>query len=183
MTEGTGSLAGTRDPWARGNPRVGTALLAALVVALAGSSLSCTREPEPSGVGPWRFPHTTLADVKDGLCQPTELSDGRKATWCFAQPPVRIGGDTAEVDLYFLGADKAAKLIEIQLKVRGCHEDQLDQWMRTALGPPIEGKPTRSYWKNSFLWAAALMPSEPGRCIVHFLPLSENAEIARIKER
>lgn len=160
-----------------------TARLAALVAALACSSLACSREPEPSGVGPWRFPHTTLGDVKDGLCQPTELGDGRKATWCFAQTPIRIGRATAEVDLYFLGADKAAKLIEIQLKVRGCHEDELDQWMRTALGPPIESKPTRSYWKNSFLWAAALLPSEPGRCVVHFLPLSENAEIARIKER
>jgi hypothetical protein len=40
----------------------------------------------------------------------------------------------------------------------------------------------RGYWKNAFLWAAALMPSEPGRCLVHFLPLSENAEIARIKQ-
>ena len=33
--------------------------------------------------------------------------------------------------------------------------------MRTAFGPPIETKSTRGYWKNSFLWAAALLPSEP----------------------
>ena len=31
------------------------------------------------------------------------------------------------------------------------------------------------------LWAAAFLPSEPGRCIIHLLPLSENAEIERLK--
>jgi hypothetical protein len=157
-----------------------TAWRAFLLISLLAA---CTREPEASGIGPWRFTHTTLGNIKDGLCQPTDLNDGRKGTWCFAQPPIKTGGGIAEVDLYFLGTDKTAELIEIQLKVRGCHEDALDQWMRTALGPPIETKPTRGYWKNSFLWAAALLPSEPGRCIVHFLPLSENAEIERIKQR
>jgi hypothetical protein len=33
------------------------------------------------------------------------------------------------------------------------------------------------------MWVAALMPSEPGRCLVHFLPLSETAEIARIQAK
>ena len=109
--------------------------------------------------------------------------DGRQGTWCFALTPVRIGSRSAELDLYFLGTDKDARLIEIQLKIRGCHEDELEQWMRSAFGPPIESRSTRGYWKNSFLWAAALMPSEPGRCVVHFLPLAENAEIDRIKQR
>jgi hypothetical protein len=156
------------------------ALGALACVAILGCS---RREPEFAGVGPWLFTRTTLRDVTGGICQPTDLNDGRKGTWCFAQKPFRIGSRSAEVDLYFLGTDKAATLIEIQLKVRGCHEDELEQWMRSAFGPPIENKPTRAYWKNAFLWAAALMPSEPGRCIVHFLPLSENAEIDRIKQR
>lgn len=143
---------------------------------------ACNREPVISGVGTWRFTHTTLGEIKDGICQPTDLNDGRKGTWCFAQPAVRVGNSTAEVDLYFLGAAPTAPLIEIQLKVRGCREDELDQWLRTALGPPIESKATRGYWKTSMLWAAAMMPSEPGRCLVHLLPLSETAEIARIKQ-
>jgi hypothetical protein len=153
-------------------------LLLAMLVACKGS------KPQVSGVGPYKFGDhpTTRAAIYDGICQPTELTDGRKATWCFAQPPVKVGGSTAEVDLYFLGTEPTAKLIEIQLKVRGCHEDQLDQWLRTAFGAPIQTKPTRGYWKNSFLWVAALMPSEPGRCLVHFLPLTENAEIERIKQ-
>jgi hypothetical protein len=159
-------------------------VLLALIASLAG--LGCeSREPEFAGVGKWRFTHTTLHDVTDGICQPTDLNDGRKGTWCFAQTPFRIGRNgksNADVDLYFLGTEKTAKLIEVQLKVRGCREDELDQWMRSAFGPPVDSKSTRGYWKNSFLWAAALMPSEPGRCVVHFLPLSENAEIDRIKQ-
>jgi hypothetical protein len=152
----------------------------ALVACVACES----RAPEFSGVGKWRFTHSTLHDVIDGICQPTDLNDGRKGTWCFAQTPFRIGsGKTnAEVDLYFLGTDPTAKLIEIQLKIRGCHEDELDQWMRSAFGPPVDTRSTRGYWKNSFLWAAAFLPSEPGRCVIHFLPLSENAEIDRIKQ-
>lgn len=146
--------------------------------------LACDRrEPEYTGVGKWRFTHTTLRDVDEGICQPTDLNDGRKGTWCFALTPFRIGGRSAEVDLYFAGTEPAARLIEIQLKIRGCHEDELDQWMRSSFGPPIDTRSTRGYWRNSFLWAAALMPSEPGRCLVHFLPLSETAEIDRIKQR
>jgi hypothetical protein len=139
-------------------------------------------EAEYDGIGPWRFPHTTRKDITEGLCQPTDLNDGRKATWCFAQSPIKIGARTAEVDLYFAGTDPAARLIEIQLKVRGCREEDLKQWLRTSFGAPIETRPQRAYWKNSFLWAAALLPSEPGRCLVHVLPLSENAEIDRIKQ-
>ncbi|HEY0191329.1 MAG TPA: hypothetical protein VGC42_09430 [Kofleriaceae bacterium] len=157
----------------------------ALRLAILGLGLglaACNSEPEFAGIGPWRFGHTTLGNVKEGVCQPTDLMDGRKGTWCFAQRPFKIGSSTTEIDLYFLGTEKTAPLIEIQLKVRGCHEDQVDQWMRTAFGPPIENKPTRGYWKNSFLWAAAMMPSEPGRCLVHLLPLTENAEIDRVKQ-
>lgn len=161
------------------------------------------RKAEPSGIGHLRFGTTTRANIHEGVCQPTELTDGRKATWCFALPPIKVGKRVADVDACFLGTEppalpedatkqqkderKAAleklPLIEVQLKIRGCDEDELDRWMRERYGPPIESKSTREYWKNSFLWAAALMPSEPSRCLVHFLPLSENAEIERLKQK
>jgi hypothetical protein len=179
------------------------ALLAA--VALGGSLLvACEgRKAEPAGIGHLIFGKTTRANITQAVCQPTELTDGRKATWCFAMTPIKVGKRTAEVDAYFLGTEPPAlpedatkeqrdarkeelrklPLIEIQLKVRGCAEDELDRWMRERFGPPIETKSTRQYWKNSFIWIAALMPSEPGRCLVHFLPISENAEIERIKQK
>ena len=153
-------------------------IIAAIVVVASGSS----KEAEFNGVGKWRFGNSTLKSATEGICQPTDLNDGRKGTWCFAQTPFKIGKRVADVDLYFLGTEPTAPLIEIQLKVRGCIEDELDQWMRKGFGAPVETRSTRGYWKNSFLWAAAMMPSEPGRCLVHFLPLSENAEIDRIKQ-
>jgi hypothetical protein len=176
-------------------------VIALLVIALPTGCEG--RKAEPSGIGFLRFGTTTRLNVQSGICQPTELTDGRKATWCFALAPIKVGKRIAEVDAYFLGTeppplpDDATKeqkderkvaleklpLIEVQLKIRGCDEDELDRWMRERFGPPIETKSTRQYWKNSFLWAAALMPSEPGRCLVHFLPLSENAEIERLKQK
>ena len=153
----------------------------ALVVLASLAGGACGREPEYDGIGNWRFGHTTLKDAT-GRCQPVDLNDGRQGTWCFGQQPSRIGGAKADIDLYFLGTEPAAKLIEVQLKVHGCREDELEHWLRVAFGPPIQTRATRGYWKNSFLWAAALMQSEPGRCLVHVLPLSENAEIARIKQ-
>ncbi|MGN6108976.1 MAG: hypothetical protein ACTHU0_27975 [Kofleriaceae bacterium] len=160
-----------------------TGLAAIALGSLAALAACSERKPEPSGVGQWRFPRTVRADAKAGVCQPTTLDDGRKVTWCFAMPPFKVAGRVAEVDLYFGGTEDTSPLIEIQLKVRGCVEADLERWMRTNFGPPIETKPTRGYWKNSFLWAAALMPSEPGRCLVRLLPLSEGAEIERIKLR
>jgi len=175
----------------------------ALLACVASLAACDGRKAEPSGIGYYRFGTTTRASIHDGICQPTELTDGRKATWCFALPPIKVNKRVAEVDTYFLGTEppalpenatpeqkaerKAAleklPLIEIQLKVRGCVEDEADRWMRERFGPPIESKSTRQYWKNSFLWAAAFLPSEPGRCVIHFLPLSENAEIERLKQQ
>lgn len=144
---------------------------------------ACNPKPaEPSGIGSYRFGHTTRGSIHDGICQPTDLNDGRKATWCFALPPIKVGKRTAEVDAYFLGTSNDAPLIEVQMKVRGCVEEEASQWLRARFGPPIESKGNREYWKNSFLWIGAFLPDQPGRCIFHFLPLSENAEIDRLKQ-
>ena len=166
--------------------------------------LACDRRGEPRGLGPYQFGKMTRAQVHKGICQPTELTDGRKAVWCFALPPIKVGKRIADVDAYFLGSDPPAlpdsatkeqvdafkdaqsklPLIELQLKVRGCDEYETEQWMSQRFGKPApESKPTRKYWYNSFLWAAAFLPSEPGRCVIHFLPLSENAEIERLKQK
>jgi hypothetical protein len=137
---------------------------------------------EPSGIGHWRFGHTTAGDAKkEGLCDKTTASDGRNVTWCHQMPPLKITNRNTSVDIYFEGHEDSGKMIEIQLNVQGCIEDDLDRWLRSAFGPPKETRATRAYWQNSFMWIAALMPSQPGRCLIHFLPLSEQSEIDRIK--
>lgn len=163
---------------------VATLVGVVVIVVVLGMGSCGKGAPEFAGIGKYRFGHTTLGDLKDGVCQPTEVEDGRrKATWCFGLQPYQVAGRTAEIDLYFEGTEPSGELIEIQLKVRGCVEQDLDTWMRTHFGPPIETRANRGYWKNSFLWAAVLMPSEPGRCLVHMLPLSEEREIARLKQK
>jgi hypothetical protein len=149
-----------------------------LLLALA----ACNGEDEYTGIGNWRFNHSTRGDVKAGRCDPTTLTDGRHATWCYGLTPYKITNRVAEVSLYFDGTGDDAPLIEIQLQVRGCVEEDIVTWMRTAFGQQIDERPKRAYWENKYLWAAALIPDEPGRCTLHFLPRSEAAEIARIKQ-
>jgi hypothetical protein len=176
------------------------------LVAIALTALGCEpRKGEPRGLGSYRFGITTRASIRDGICQPTELTDGRKATWCFSLPPIKVGKRVAEVDAYFLGTEPPAlpadatkeaqaarttelekqPLIEVQLKVRGCVETEAEQWMRERFGPQdtAQSKANKVVWQNSFLWAIAFLPSEPGRCHIHFLPVSEGAEIERLKQK
>ena len=155
---------------------------ALLVLALLASCEA--KKAEPNGIGQWRFGHTTpKIAAKYGLCDKTDTSTGRKVTWCHQMPPLKIANRNTTVDLYFDGHGDDGALIEIQLVVIGCVEDDLDRWLRSALGPPKETRATRSYWQNSFMWVAALMPAEPGRCRMHFLPPSETAEIERLKQK
>lgn len=155
----------------------------ATIAIILGTGACGNKEPEFAGIGKYRFNHTTRGDIKDGVCQPTQIDDGKRtAMWCFALPAYKIANRTAEIELYFDGTTDDAALIEIQLKVRGCLEQDLESWLRTSFGPPIETREKRFYYKNSFLWAAALIPSEPGRCRVHLLPNSEQGQIAKVKQ-
>jgi hypothetical protein len=153
-------------------------LLIAVVAGCGG------RAAEPSGVGAYIFGHTTFAQIHDGNCSPTDdVGGGRKGTWCTLLPPIKVGTKVADVDAYFLGTEKDAPLIELELKVRGCVEDEADRWMRARFGPPYATKSTREFWKNSFLWAKAELPSEPARCVIRFLPIGETAEIQRLEAK
>jgi hypothetical protein len=144
--------------------------------------LACgSGEDEYAGLGRYKLGTSTLKDAMGGRCDPTKLDDGRQATWCYALPPYKVGKHAANVDLYFLGTGDDAPLIEILLSIRGCDEDELVGWMRTNFGQQVDQRPKRAYWQNRYLWAAAFVPSEPGRCVVHFLPTSETSEIARLK--
>ena len=154
-----------------------------VLLAVALSLGACSSGPDEfDGLGKWRFGKTTLGSVHEGRCEPQKLNDGRAATWCYAITPVKIANRATSVDLYFLGTDPDAPLIEIQLHTRGCQEEQLIGWLRTNFGQQLEEHDKKYYWQNKYLFAAAFAPVSPGECEVHFIPVSETSEIARLKK-
>jgi hypothetical protein len=111
-----------------------------LIVLLALSACE-PKKAQPSGIGKWRVGGanpTVRKNATEGICAKDTTSAGRAVTWCHTMPPMKIANRTATVDLYFDGHGDDGKLIEIQLGVRGCVEDDLDRWLRSALGPPKE---------------------------------------------
>jgi hypothetical protein len=152
---------------------------AVLALAVASAGACKAAAVEPSGVGAWDVTRTTLADAT-GHCDPTDLPDGRKGTWCYMQAPLSIGGQTAQVDLYFDGVARTAPLIELQLKVPVCDLDKLESWGRTSFGAPTAHARGRTLWQNRNLFAMLAPDREGARCMLRLLPRSEAKEWARI---
>lgn len=156
-----------------------TARLAAVaVVAVA----ACTSPPpEYDGIGTWKVTRTTLKDAT-GRCDPTDLPDGRKGSYCFGQTPIKLAGAATEIDLYFDGTAPESKLIEEQLKVRGCREEPTLAFLRKVFGTPLETKGAKVFWQNRYVFVVAIAPSDPGQCLIRVFPLSETAEIAKTRQ-
>jgi hypothetical protein len=153
----------------------------AIAIAAAVLIAACkSPPPEYDGIGPWRVTRTTLKDAT-GNCQPTDLPGGRKGSYCFGQNPLKLGGSTTEVDLYFDGATPDARLIEAQYKVRGCREEPLLEALRKLFGSPTGTQGAKVFWKNRYVFVAAVAPTSPGQCLIRVLPLSETAEIANVQ--
>ena len=110
---------------------------ALMLVAITSLGACETKHSGPNGLDRYIFGQTTRGKVHEGICQVTDLNDGRKATWCFELPPFKVGQRTAEVDAYFLGTAETAPMIELQLKIRGCVENEADQWLRARFGAPL----------------------------------------------
>lgn len=154
-------------------------IAAAAVLAIAG----CDRPSrEYAGIGKYQVGKTKLADAR-GRCEPTDLPDGRKGTWCYLNPALSIASRPADVDLYFLGTNPDAPMIELQLDVRGCEPGQLGLWLRERFGEPRETTPTWSYWDNRKLYLIAETPTSSSRCLVRVLPRSEQAEFDRLRAK
>jgi hypothetical protein len=154
---------------------------AALVVAVVMAAVGCKSEPpEFAGLGPWRVTTTTLKDAS-GRCDPTDLPDGRKGSYRYLQPLLPIGKQAADVDLYFAGTEPTSPLIELQLKVKVCTPEATDTWLRTQFGAPFEARTGRLFFENRFLYLAAQLPGEGGRCLIRVFPKSEKAEFERVK--
>jgi hypothetical protein len=152
-----------------------------LAVAVALALAACKHERQMSGVGPWNVNRTHLEDAT-GRCIPDDLGEGKQGTYCFGQKPMGIRGMVVDLDLYFGGTDPKATLVEIQLKVGGCDEQQLYGWMQTNFGRPIEDKGARKLWKSSFLWAVGELPipDGPGQCLIRLIPAREQARFERL---
>jgi len=156
--------------------------VAALSLAALLGTACAPDKAEYSGIGPYSVKRTKLHNAT-GRCEPTELPDGRKGSWCSLQPRLTVGGRPADVDLYFLGVEPGAPLIEIQLEVRGCHDDALSLYLRKSFGDPVEDHGTWLAWKNANVFVIGLIPSDPGACRVRVFPLSEQPEIDRVRAK
>lgn len=139
-----------------------------------------SEKPEFSGIGPYHVKKLTLAQAT-GRCEPTDLPDGRKGTWCFGQPALSLAGQKAEVDLYFGAITPDAPVIEIQLQFRGCKEGALIEWLRHSFGVPVEERGTRMFWENPHVYVIGELPSAPARCAIRIFPKHEKTEVERIK--
>lgn len=160
-------------------------VVAALTVTATLASTGCKRKTEFSGIGRWSVTQTHLVDARTkGRCQPTDLPDGRKGVWCFGFPGVKIAnvGFPPEVDMYFASDADSATPIEIQFKFRGCKDEQLESWLNTNFGAPIEKRPARGVWKTGNMTLIGFLPESPGSCMLRMFPLSETAEVERIKK-
>lgn len=144
-----------------------------LVMLLA----ACDRKPaEKAGIGRYNVNKLTLAKAP-GRCDPTDLPDGRKGMWCYAQPKIGIAGMNADVDLYFGANDPAAKVIEIKFQIPGCDDDKLHTWLKQSFGTPSEDRGTKLLWQLPVIYLIAELGP---RCLVRVLPKSEQAEFARL---
>jgi hypothetical protein len=153
--------------------------MAAGLVAVA----ACKSEPpQYNGLGPYNVKRTKLKDA-GGRCEPTDMPDGRKGMWCFGQPPLTVAGKKADIDLYFLGTEPDAPVIEIQLQIKGCNEGDLTLWIRRRFGAPDEDRGRWASWSNAAIFLIAELPSSPGRCLLRVLPASEKPEFDRLREQ
>lgn len=149
-----------------------TWLLALAMLAAAG----CSRKPELGGIGPYNVNKLTLAKAT-GRCDPTDLPDGRKGTWCYAQPKLAIAGMNADVDLYFAGTEPTSPVIEVQFQIAGCKDERLLSWLKRNFGAPSEERPLKVFWDKPALY---LVGELGPRCLVRVLPRSEAAEYQRL---
>jgi hypothetical protein len=157
-------------------------MMKAALVGLALVIVACkSPAPEYDGIGAWKVTRTKLKDAT-GRCAPTDLPDGRKGSWCYGQAPLKLAGAMTEVDLYFDGTAPDSKLIEQQLKVRGCREEQTLGFLRKLFGSPSGTQGAKVFWENRYVFVVAIAPSEPAQCLIRVFPLSEKSEIEKMKQ-
>jgi hypothetical protein len=164
------------------------------LAALALLAAACQRPAAPgaASLGGWDVERATLRQVTDGRCDPTTLTDGRGAVWCYALPGPRMGSGAAKVDVYFSAGGAAgsavgsaanldAPLIELQLSVPVCRAVEVDRYLRDRLGNPVASGRGHAYWETGAMLVAAALPDRDGSCLVRAFPRRERAEYDKVK--
>jgi hypothetical protein len=151
-------------------------VIAALVV------IGCKADTEYAGLGPWIIKTTPLSKAT-GRCMPEALAlfGDRPGTYCTLQPPLKIAGRPAAVDLYFDGVAPSSTLIEVRLLIRGCKEEDTLSFFRAAFGAPVATQGAKVFHQNGQVFVSVAAPSEPGQCTVRLVPTSESAAIEKLK--
>ena len=150
-------------------------IFVALVLTLAVCcAASCGRkEAEINGIGQWVLLKTELRQAP-GFCNPEQ-----EITFCSANGSVPLGGQRADVNLYFRGGELDSKLIEIELFVRRCDAAALRTVLTQELGTPNTQKNNHYFWRSKSSFIAGTIPDDDGRrCIVSFVAPDDEQRIA-----
>lgn len=151
---------------------MGIAVVAALLVA--GAAGCKQAEGAIDGIGPWKLSKTTLAKQL-GRCD-----FDHDPVWCYGQPPIKLGGHLADVNLYFASKEPEAKLLEILVDVRACKAGDFAVWLQQNLGDPQSQGPKRMYWENKHAFIAAKVPAESARCELSVVSPTDQARIDKL---
>jgi hypothetical protein len=151
------------------------AVAAALGMLITVAS-GCKRERAINGIDRWELNKTVKKQHK-GRC---DVDEKRNLTWCYGNPSLALGGQSATVDLYFDGTGDEAPLVQILLSIGGCNEPALKTWLQDKLGKTSASTSTRLYWEGKHAFIAALVPSDPARCDVKFVAPDQKGMIDAI---
>ena len=153
-------------------------MLAHRVILVAALAVCCTascarKEAGINGVGNWVLLETELKQAP-GFCNPEE-----NVTFCSANGTVPIGGQPAEVNLYFRGGELDSKLIEIELFVRRCDAAALRTALTQELGTPNTQAGSHYFWRSKSSFIAGRIPDDDGRrCHISFVAPDDQQRIA-----
>ena len=151
----------------------GRLILALILVSAVGG---CERKRgEIHGVGPYVLGKTKLGEIS-GACSPD-----RSQTWCTSLSAVKVGEQSASVDLYFGGHGDNAVLVEVLLAIRACNAESAQSALTHELGKPTEVLDDRLVWTGKFAVIVARLKAEPTVCEVSFVHPLETRTIEYLR--
>ena len=146
---------------------------AAVVLALTCLGGCSRKKPEINGIGSWVLLESQLRQAP-GFCNPDEI------TFCSGNGAVPLGGQPADVGLYFRGPEPTSPLIEITLSVRRCKDNKVIDAMVEALGAPNVRKGNHFLWRGKLAVVAAELPASGRRCEVSFVTATDKERVAAL---